>query len=142
MKLPHIIWEPRYSVHVEELDAQHRRLFEITNGLVDAWEGDSPDAFSALKALVDYLSLHFHTEHMVMKRSEYPGLAGHSQEHGEFNRKMGEFIRGYREERQTLMFDMVVFLRNWVLTHTCEIDQAYGRHILMRQAKAAPLSEG
>lgn len=139
MKLPHITWEPKYSVHVEELDAQHRRLFEITNGLVDAWESDSQDAFSALKALVDYLSVHFHTEHMVMKRAEYPGFAVHGREHGEFNRKMSDFIKNYREESQTLMFDMVVFLRNWVFTHTCEIDQAYGRHILKRQTQVPPL---
>ena len=135
MKLPHITWEPKYSVHLEELDAQHRKLFEITNELVDAWEGGG-DAFPVLKALVDYLSIHFHTEHMAMKKAEYPGFLGHSHEHQAFNEKMGDFIKSYRDESPTLMSDMVVYLRNWVFTHTCEIDQVYGRYFQKRQPSA------
>jgi hemerythrin len=132
MNLAHILWEPKYSVHVEIIDEQHRQLFDITNQLVAAWESGSDDAFPILKALVDYLSVHFHTENLVMMDINYPSFTSHSREHEAFNEKVGDFIRNYRAEGESLMSDMVAFLRSWVLMHTCELDQAYGKQVLKK----------
>jgi len=134
MKLARITWDPKYSVHVAAIDAQHERLFEITNELLDAWESGSDEAFPVLEALVDYLSVHFHTEHMAMKEAHYPGFLAHTREHDAFNERIGEFIRNYRAESKTLMSEMIVFLRDWVFTHTCVLDQGYGKYIQKKGA--------
>jgi hypothetical protein len=42
-KLSRIEWLPLYSVNNEEIDAQHRKLFDITNHLMDLFERDAGD---------------------------------------------------------------------------------------------------
>ncbi len=129
MKLSRITWIPKYSVAVEAIDAQHRKLFDTMNHLLDVFESDSGDPFPVIKELVDYLSIHFHAEHMVMAEARYPDFAGHMQEHKKFTTRTEQFLKGYKEQNQEVTFDMVVFLRDWVFGHTCGIDQGYGDYL-------------
>jgi hemerythrin len=46
--------------------------------------------------LVDLLVVHFHQEHIVMIKSNYPGFLEHSQEHQRFVDKIKEFFEEYK----------------------------------------------
>lgn len=137
MKIPRLAWSPEYSVGVETLDAQHRGLFDIVNRLVDVFESDDDDVLPIIKELVDYLSVHFNAERVVMKDADYPGLSGHVLQHEKFTKKTEEFLKRYKEEDRELTFDMVVFLRDWLFKHTCGIDLEYGKY-LRRQKVSGP----
>jgi len=52
-KISRITWDPVYSVHVEALDAQHRKLFDIANHLIDVFESSEDDLLSVLNDLVE-----------------------------------------------------------------------------------------
>jgi hemerythrin len=127
--LSRITWDPIYSVHVEVLDAQHRKLFDAVNQLMDVFESGSGDFLSVIKDLIDYLSVHFHQEHMVMRNADYPNFLSHSKEHQKFTEKIQEFLKGYKEGDKNLGQNMVVFLKDWVRDHTAKLDVKYGEYL-------------
>ncbi len=127
--LSRITWDPIYSVHVEILDAQHRKLFDAVNQLMEVFEIGSGDFLSVIKDLIDYLSVHFHQEHMVMKNANYPNFLSHSKEHQKFTEKIQEFLKGYKEGDESLGRNMVVFLKDWVRDHTTKLDVQYGEYL-------------
>lgn len=121
----HITWDPKYTVHVEAIDAQHQELFSLVNQLIDLHESGSAELYPILKDLVDYLSKHFHAEQMVMMEMRYPRYAMHIQEHQAFTEKIQEFLKGYKEQDRNLTTKMLFFLTSWVFSHTKDIDQQY-----------------
>lgn len=127
--LSRITWDPIYSVHVEDLDAQHKKLFAAVNQLMDVFESGSDDFLSVIKDLIDYLSVHFHQEHMVMRNANYPNFLSHSKEHQRFTEKIQEFLKGYQGGDENLGLNMVVFLKDWVRDHTQKLDVQYGEYL-------------
>lgn len=133
--LSRITWDPIYSVHVEALDDQHRKLFDAVNQLMDVFESGSGDFLPVIKDLIDYLSIHFHHEHMVMRNANYPNLLSHSQEHQKFTDKIGEFLKGYKEGDRDLGLNMMIYLKDWVRDHTIGLDLQYGKYLRMNAEK-------
>ena len=133
--LSRINWDPIYSVHVEVLDAQHRKLFEAVNRLINVFESGSGDFLPTIKDLVDYLSVHFHQEHMVMRNANYPNFLSHSKEHQKFTEKIKGFLEEYKEGDENLGQNMVVFLKDWVRDHTKILDVQYGEYLLKHATK-------
>jgi len=129
-KMPYIKWEPHNSVHVDILDEQHRKLFDIVNDLIDENELESGHTFSILRDLVDYISVHFHDESIVMMDSNYPGFPGHSRQHEQFIEKVEKFLNACREGDADLEKNMIIFLRDWIYTHTTKLDMQYADHLV------------
>jgi hemerythrin-like metal-binding protein len=101
-----ITWDEKFTVHNEAIDAQHRKLFDITNHLMEVYESDSGRLLEVISELIDYLSYHFHAEHIVMKNANYPDLSQHTKEHERFTDKIQEFLKKYREDDPDLAFEM------------------------------------
>lgn len=137
-KIPYIKWEPNYTVHVEILDEQHRKLFDIVNDLIDETEMGSTRLLPVIQDLVQYLSVHFHQEHLVMMKSGYPGFLQHSQEHRRFTDKIEEFLQSYRQGDAELGLKMIVYMKEWIFNHTTRLDRQYGAHL---QQNASALSQ-
>jgi len=125
-----ITWDPIYSVHVDILDEQHKKLFSTVNNLIDIFEGGSGDFLSVINDLVQYLSVHFHQEHIVMMNAKFPGFMAHSKEHQKFTDKVGEFLQAYKEGNKDLGFNMVVFMKDWLREHTTKLDMEYAEYLL------------
>jgi hemerythrin-like metal-binding protein len=135
-KLQRINWDPIYSVHVEILDEQHKKLFETVNHLIEVFESGSGDFISVFNKLIEYISGHFHQEHIVMMNSGFPGFAAHSREHQQFIEKVEEFMQSYKAADQDLGINMVVYMKNWIRNHTTTIDMEYAEHLLKKAARA------
>jgi hemerythrin-like metal-binding protein len=129
-ELSRMQWEPKYSVNVEEMDAQHRKLFDVLNHLVDIFEGDTDDLLPVIDDLVKYLSYHFHQELMVMKNADYPGFLSHSQEHQKFTEQVHVFLKSYKAGDKNLASEMLSFLSTWVRNHTLKVDKQYGNYMV------------
>ncbi|HAJ27492.1 MAG TPA: hypothetical protein DCG53_09670 [Syntrophus sp. (in: bacteria)] len=128
--LSRISWDTSYSVNIEVLDAQHRKLFAIVNRVINVVESRSSDLLPAIKELIDYLSVHFREEHTVMTNANYPNLLGHRKEHLEFTEKVEAFLKGYKEGDKELGLKMVVFMKEWINDHTKKVDAQYGEYLL------------
>jgi hemerythrin-like metal-binding protein len=128
-KLTRIEWLPLYSISNEEIDAQHRKLFYITNHLMDLFENNTGDMLPVLKGLIAYVKEHFHTERTVMMNANFPGFLMHNREHQIFTEKIEEFLNDYKAENKDLAFNMISYLKNWINDHTTKVDMKYAKYL-------------
>jgi hemerythrin-like metal-binding protein len=135
-KIPYIKWEPAYSVTVEHIDEQHRKLFDIVNDLIDEVQMGSNRLLPIIRDLVHYVSVHFHDENMVMMKSGYPGFDKHNQEHRRFTEKVEEFLKSYKQGDTDLGLKMIIYMKEWIFSHTTRLDMEYAAHL--KDTPAAP----
>ena len=134
--ISHLQWSDGISVRVDGIDVQHKKLFEITNRLIDAFEAGSGDFLEVISELVEYTTIHFHDEQMVMMNAKFPGLAAHTAEHDKFIAKVEEFLQAYGEGNEDVGSKMLVFLRDWLFAHTSGLDMEYAQFLAKNPAKA------
>ncbi len=134
-EIPHLLWSNNISVRVDSIDAQHKKLFEITNRLIDVFEAGSGDFLTVISELVEYTTVHFHDEQMVMMNAKFPGLAAHSAEHDKFIAKVEEFLQAYGEGHPDVGRTMLVFLKDWLFAHTSGLDMEFAQFLAKKPAK-------
>lgn len=127
-----ITWNDTFSVQVEELDNQHKRLIGLINQLHDAMiEGKGRAVLaSILDELVDYTQTHFATEEVMMKKCDYPGLAEHKEAHDDLTQKVKEFQERYRKGQVSVSVELMNFLHDWVVNHVLSMDKRYAPYLI------------
>ena len=139
-----IPWLPQYEVHLSDVDHQHKELFRMLNGLLDAtWDGKGREAIrECLEFMADYTVNHFATEEDYMRKYNFSGYTEHKQAHDELTAKVLEFIGQYKGEGVTteLLVSVILDLGNWTRDHIRDMDQRLGQFILAEQASVATLS--
>lgn len=123
----HLEWIPEYSVGVEELDAQHKRLVEIINHLMDVIS-DVPkeeDVKQIIGDIVRYKAEHFATEEKYFHEFNYEDTAAHEAKHREFNTQVETIQRQYEGDTMGFAFAIVDFLGDWLIGHLMGMDKKY-----------------
>lgn len=78
---------------VDDIDAQHRRLFELANlALEPSLGGTDATFFSSLAFLSEYVNYHFAAEELAMTQSGYPATHQHCRWHAEFRQLVAELL--------------------------------------------------
>jgi hemerythrin len=123
-------WEKHLSIDNDEVDSQHKQLFEKTNALLESMhKGKGKDVISeTLKFLTDYIKFHFESEENLMTTNGYPDFASHRQEHNSFTLKIAYFKKKLEAEgiSSTLVLETENFLVNWLLHHITKVDKELG----------------
>lgn len=90
-------WTPDLAVGDEQIDAQHRRLFDQAAALHDAIVAGAPEArvLETLGFLGDYVLEHFAAEEALMARLADPGAAAHAAEHARFRARHSALARTF-----------------------------------------------
>lgn len=88
----------------QQIDMQHRQLFEAVNRLMDACSmGKGRDQIqSTITFLSDYVVKHFRDEERLQTQSGYPGYAGHKQFHDEYQRQLSLTAQELLQEGPTV----------------------------------------
>lgn len=132
-----IPWLSQYEVHVSDIDHQHRELFRMLNGLLDAtWDGKGKEFTNqALQFMANYTVNHFATEEAYMRTYAYPGYTEHKKVHDDLTTQVVEFIRSYNEKGITteLLVTMVLELGNWTRDHIREMDRKLGQFLVSKR---------
>jgi hemerythrin len=139
-KIERISWNPKYSVRIESIDAQHRELFAIMNRIADLHESGSKDLLPVLENLVQYVMEHFQDEKMIMMKASYPSVIDHSKEHDQFADTVQGFLADYRAADDRLTNKMLIYIRDWLLSHTQQVDMEYAD--FLARAGALPALAG
>jgi len=112
-------WYKRYSVNNDEIDKQHKALFDIFNRLYDSCveSADSIELKSLILELVSYADYHFSAEEQYMRDTGYKNIDKHISEHRIFTETILQlhsdgYIKDYEQAKELL-----IFLRNWILNH-------------------------
>ena len=121
-------WSDAHALGLEEIDAQHRLLFDLIN---DLWHhlvrrSARTDVQATLTALERCALSHFATEETFMRVTGYPHLAAHMAEHADFVDRIGRektaVMRG-----QPLSFDLLSYLKGWLSDHILRADADFAR---------------
>lgn len=125
----HFEWTPEMSVGEKTIDAQHERLLNQVNKIIDAVAFNRPAAevSSALDFLDQYVREHFAYEEEYMQRLNYPALAAHQAMHHSFNENYERFKQrlGQGEKPEEIIFEIEKYLGTWWLEHIGHEDKRY-----------------
>jgi hemerythrin-like metal-binding protein len=124
----HIVWDEKYSVHIEVIDEQHKHLFKVLGDLFDGiGKGKSREILGVtLGELIRYALDHFRTEEAFMRQYDFPGYEQHKKEHEAFKRKVAVFQKDFEAGKATLTLEVISFLTGWLDHHILEVDREYG----------------
>ncbi|HUK66095.1 MAG TPA: bacteriohemerythrin [Anaeromyxobacteraceae bacterium] len=114
---------------VDSMDAEHRLQVSLVNALEELVEqgSDAAQVQRTLSQLVDFTSVHFLSEELMMRLYAYPQLEAHKLEHERLTERVGELkVRIGSGERQTAL-DTVSGLHTWLVEHVRTLDQAFAR---------------
>ncbi len=120
-------WEDNFSVGVEKIDNQHKKLVSMINTLYSAIrEGKGRDVLDEIFSdLAAYVDEHFGTEEDYMEQYNYPGLVAHKREHDAFAKKVLDVYNEFREGKEVATVELMDFLKKWLKNHILGTDKKY-----------------
>jgi hemerythrin len=124
-------WSPSLSVNIDEMDQQHQSLLELMNRLhesISAGKGKGSST-AIVGEMVDYACKHFLAEEQLMQRFRFPQLSDHKAEHAKFTNEVLAFQRRLQGGQAVSAYEVLQFLRQWLIIHIQESDAKYGRFI-------------
>jgi hemerythrin len=122
-------------IGIEEIDNEHRHLFELINRGVELLEyhgeGDSYDEIRALIAeLEEYAEVHFEHEEQYMEQIKDPGLVSQRVQHGIFKSRVCNWTfadKDTSQEQKELLEEMMNYMVKWLYNHIIGSDMMIGK---------------
>ncbi|THF66624.1 bacteriohemerythrin [Pseudothauera nasutitermitis] len=123
-----VAWDESYSLGLEEIDDQHKVLFDIMNHLWSAIvrRTDSSEMLRILAELERYTVTHFSAEEAYMQSTGYAGLAAHRAQHEQFVARVNAARADIQQGKQ-ISLELLQFLRDWLVRHIQVEDRAYAQ---------------
>ena len=120
-------WVEDYSVKINGIDSQHKKLVDQINSLHEAMKaGKGKEVLTGtLNELISYTSYHFSTEEKLMQQNNYPGYGQHKSEHDEFTKKVIDFNEKFKSGSVFISQEVIFFLKDWLVGHIQGTDKKY-----------------
>lgn len=130
-KMSTLEWQDRYSVGVDEIDADHHEIISIINRLDEIMSsGKARDGLpSIMDRLVDYTRDHFRREESLMAQYQYPEIDRHRETHREFIAEFDNIQAAIAQGNYAISISLFSLLRNWLIDHIMVVDRDLGKHI-------------
>jgi len=124
-------WKDEYSVKIQTIDSQHKKLIDLLNQIYDASRvGKGKEILGKiLNELVTYTKIHFATEEEFFKKFSYPGYIQHKIEHDKLTKQVTDFQEQYAIGRVTLSIEIMQFLKDWLNGHILGTDKKYSEFL-------------
>jgi len=123
-----LTWKYANMVGVRALDDQHGILMDTMNELRQAVvRGAGREQVSeVLDRLIEFTRMHFATEERLLEQTGFPALAAHRVEHQRVLAQILEAAHRAQHGEEVHMHSLLIFLRDWYVTHIGSLDQEYG----------------
>jgi len=133
----YLIWKDEYSVGIDSIDQQHKKLVNLINHLQTAIDYSTGEEFErdALDELVDYTKTHFTYEEGLMRDNDYPDFEAHKAQHEAMFKKVAEVLAEYEKDQDTAMSNAVEYLKNWLINHINGTDKQYSSYLIGKGVK-------
>jgi len=130
-------WKDDYSVGIDSIDQQHKKLINLINQLQTAIDYSTGKEFEqeALDELVDYTKTHFTYEEGLLRDNDYPDYENHKAQHEKMFKKVEEVLSNYQHDQDSAMSDAVEFLKDWLIKHINGTDKEYSSYLIDRGVK-------
>ncbi|MFH2037324.1 MAG: bacteriohemerythrin [Candidatus Zixiibacteriota bacterium] len=126
-----IEWSDEYLIHVDKIDKQHHRLFELLNNLENCGDVDScaKKMAETIKGMVEYAHYHFAEEEKVMQLFNYPEIEKHKTSHKKLINQIKAFLIRLKKGKGVQSNELRQFLVDWLTNHIKTEDIPIGKHI-------------
>ncbi|MEE9350904.1 MAG: bacteriohemerythrin [Thiotrichaceae bacterium] len=120
-------WKDAYSVGIESLDNDHRKLLNLINLLQTALHYPTGEEFEkqALEQVVAYTKYHFEREEKMLLEAGFADYDAHKRKHDAMINKVDEFMQDYESRGHDALEVVALFLKNWLLKHINGTDKEY-----------------
>jgi hemerythrin-like metal-binding protein len=120
-------WKPEYSVGIDVIDNDHKKLINLINQFQTASLHSTGDQFErdALNELVDYTVFHFQREEEMLQKNNYPDFDAHKKEHEAMVTKVKTMVEVFNQDKDKVIDDLLDYLKKWLINHINGTDQAY-----------------
>jgi hemerythrin len=124
-------WKEDYSIQIEKIDEQHKKLVSYVNQLYEAMMNGNSHAVIAeiLDGLVVYTVQHFRTEEQLMISHGYSDYLLHKKQHKELMDEVKFFIEKYNKGEVKLSIELADFLKKWLINHIASSDKIMGNYL-------------
>jgi len=128
-----IEWNPNLETGIEEIDRQHKKLFESVNKLLDACnKGRGHEEVGAtVTFLGNYIIEHFDAEEDFMLKNGYPQYPAHSRIHRDFLKEYDDLKKEFENEGPTLNFVLKInhVVVGWLMEHIGKTDKKFAKYL-------------
>ena len=121
-----IEWNDSYSVGVDSIDDQHKKLLDMLSNFLESVELDSDKAkITLINSLIDYTKYHFSNEEKCFDKFNYSDKENHIKEHQVFIGKVTDIQNRLESGNMVLTMEIAKFLREWLVNHIKVSDKQY-----------------
>lgn len=124
-----IQWKESYRLGIDEIDDQHKKLFEIANRAYELLKNDFvTDKYdrivSIIEELKEYTVYHFSFEENYMASINYRKLLSHKVIHDDFIAKISEVdLDNVDENQDEYLMGILDFVVEWIEQHILGTDK-------------------
>ena len=132
-KNPGVIWNDSYRLGNEQVDLQHKKMFELVRGLLNACNKgkDAAKLRETLSFLVNYTIRHFLFEEELQVECKYPEYERHKQLHDDFKKTVGDLVEKFNKNGSSteLSNDVNKIVVSWLIDHVQQEDKKIGEYL-------------
>jgi hemerythrin len=125
-----LTWNDDYSVHISEVDNEHRLLIELVKDLDSALETQemvrSQLVSSALVKFTHAITAHFESEERFLLINKYPDFKSHQKEHHDLLQTLEQFVGQVCSKQAVFSEENLLFLKDWLVRHIILHDSKFG----------------
>jgi len=123
-----LAWKDEYCIGNETIDAEHKRLFDIANEILNINNPlmETPRISLLVKELYGYMREHFEHEEAHMESISFDEIEEHKTMHRSIVIEMNDVLKMSKDYMQ-LDNLLVILMKEWVLKHIAEEDVKHGR---------------
>jgi hemerythrin len=135
-------WSEDYSVGIPTIDNEHKFLVSLINEMGRALH--THRSFQAqiigdgLKNLTHCIHRHFKSEESFLLLNKYPEYDAHKAEHVALLEQLEHFDKRFRGSNQPFTEEMLLFLKDWLVTHVLLHDCKFGVYFKGKELIQSP----
>jgi hemerythrin-like metal-binding protein len=134
-----IQWQTVFETKVPSIDMQHKRLVAMINQLEDAVDSGkgavNEEIGSVLVQLVEYTQYHFSEEENIQREIGFSEAVRHAEYHRMFVEEIKETLMRLKDGGSINVYELMNFLRDWLLNHILTEDRKIGIEYAQRGAR-------
>lgn len=125
-------WRDEFATGVAVIDEDHQLLISLINQLHDVVEADQDYEVvaSVLTVLTEYTHTHFAREELLLKKTDYPHLDQHMEQHRKLKKQVVDIYQKFMSDGgSTVAMETLVFLKEWLTKHILGTDLGYKSYV-------------
>lgn len=126
-------WQEGYLTGIEEIDSQHKALFDLVLSLGEALRGKAPhmDLGSLVSRLESYANEHLASEEALFSKYGYPGTKEHLEAHNMLREDIARFKDMLEHDKLTALA-LSSYMELWLYNHVIKMDMDYRAFLIRR----------